>query len=108
MLLHLRPQGGSDVPSGVDSSEGPLGLSGRGSYRTRGGRRLGRSLPHLVNTLQEMKDSGVDLYSIWRGKNVEDWNQGYIKVNVKGNLAKPFKRAYGALKDMKKSGYLTS
>jgi DNA invertase Pin-like site-specific DNA recombinase len=26
--------------------------------------RLGRSLPHLVNTLQEMKDSGVDLYSV--------------------------------------------
>ena len=29
--------------------------------------RLGRSLPHLVNTLQEMKDSGVDLYSVREG-----------------------------------------
>ena len=29
--------------------------------------RLGRSLPHLVNTLQEMKDSGVDLYSVNEG-----------------------------------------
>ena len=52
--------------------------------------------------------SGVDLYSIWRGKNVEDWNQGYIKVNVKGTLAKPFRKAHGVLKDMKESGYLTS
>ena len=29
--------------------------------------RLGRSLPHLVKTLQEMKDSGVDLYSVREG-----------------------------------------
>ena len=29
--------------------------------------RLGRSLSHLVNTLQEMNDSGVDLYSVREG-----------------------------------------
>ena len=29
--------------------------------------RLGRSLTHLINTLQEMKDSGVDLYSVNEG-----------------------------------------
>ena len=29
--------------------------------------RLGRSLSHLINTLQEMKDSGVDLYSVNEG-----------------------------------------
>ncbi len=29
--------------------------------------RLGRSLSHLVNTLQEMKDSDVDLYSVREG-----------------------------------------
>ena len=29
--------------------------------------RLSRSLSHLVNTLQEMKDSGVDLYSVREG-----------------------------------------
>lgn len=51
--------------------------------------------------------SGVELYSIWRGKNVEDWNKGYIKVKVKGNIAKPFRRAHGTLKDMKKLGFLS-
>ena len=51
--------------------------------------------------------SGVDLYSIWRGKDIEDWNNGYIKVNVKGTLAKPFRKAHGALKDMKESGYFS-
>ena len=29
--------------------------------------RLGRSLSHLINTLQEMKDSNVDLYSVREG-----------------------------------------
>ncbi|MDC0243352.1 hypothetical protein OAK07_01540 [Marine Group III euryarchaeote] len=51
--------------------------------------------------------SGVDLYSIWRGKDVEDWNKGCIKVNVKGTLSKPFRKAHGALKDMKESGYFS-
>jgi len=49
---------------------------------------------------------GVELYSIWQGKKVEDWNRGHIKVKIKGNLAKPFKEAHGVLEDMKKSGFL--
>ena len=51
--------------------------------------------------------SGAELYSIWSGKKVEDWDNGYIKAIMKGNQSKPFRKAHGVLKDMKKSGFIT-
>ena len=53
------------------------------------------------------KLNGFKLYSIWRGKNVEDWDRRHIKVKVEGTLSKPFRKAHGVLKDMKKSGFIT-
>ena len=50
--------------------------------------------------------SGAELYSIWSGKKVEDWDNGYIKAIMKGNQSKPFRKAHGVLKDMKKSGFI--
>ena len=50
--------------------------------------------------------SGSELYSIWSGKKVEDWDNGYIKAIMKGNLSIPFRKAHGVLKDMKKSGFI--
>ena len=50
--------------------------------------------------------SGAELYSIWSGKKVEDWDHGYIKAIMKGNLSIPFRKAHGVLKDMKKSGFI--
>jgi hypothetical protein len=49
---------------------------------------------------------GVELYSIWHGKKVEDWNRGHIKVKIEGNLAKSFRKAHGVLEDMKNRGFL--
>ena len=46
------------------------------------------------------------LYSIWRGKKVQDWDLRHIKVKVEGTLSKPFSKAHGVLKDMKKHGLL--
>jgi len=41
---------------------------------------------------------GFDLYSIWAGKEIKDWNQGYLKVEAKGNMVDSFSKAYHIIK----------